>query len=337
MKVAEIRKLLAGRSDQELRELAVELYKILPKKRREEKAVDDLVRDLAAWKKARRRKRRKAAEPPDVQALKAEVQTFISNARNHYYYTPNSVVPKRERPKWRFVAKRLIKDLTAAAADPEQLPEAAEQLEELYALLCLSCRRVLFSAYEPFDSVGIEQTELFDRVLTLHQKVLPPREFVSHGLTLALGHGLNRWTLYSHLMRVVLEHLRTPALKELALEECTARLNRLEPPDPGKKPWASPNRERREVAQNLAEMGFRLLMELAEDERAVEYFRHHYRQDQAEVKLFVLLELLYEYKAQELWLLEYERAVADGVEPRRVLQEGYEALEETGEWPERWG
>ena len=42
--------------------------------------------------------------------------------------------------------------------------KAAELLEKLYRMLCYSCCYYLFNTEDPFRSVGIEQTEIYDMV-----------------------------------------------------------------------------------------------------------------------------------------------------------------------------
>jgi len=221
MKVAELRKLVAGHSAEDLRALVVELYKALPKKRKEDEDLQGMLRrpgEIREIRKTRREPRR-----PDMGALIYDVESFLHAARNQLYFAPNRIIPKRERSKWRFRVKRFVKDLLAAAEAPEDLPEAARLLEELYGVLCTASTQWLFPSEDPFRAVGISQPDFLVHVLTLRQASEPPGDFVRRGLTLALESELDRATVHADLMVALLEHLKTPALRELALEECTIR------------------------------------------------------------------------------------------------------------------
>jgi len=56
----------------------------------------------------------------DIEALAFETEQFVSNAYSQYYYIPNSVVPKRERPQWRFTVLRFFgPSLTSRRFVPE--------------------------------------------------------------------------------------------------------------------------------------------------------------------------------------------------------------------------
>ena len=331
MKVTELRKVVAAHSADDLRALVVELYKALPKKRKEDEDLQAMLRRPGEIREIRKWRREPAR--PDVGSLIYDVESFLEAARNQLYYAPNRIIPKRERSQWRFRVKRFVKDLLAAAEDPEDLPEAAKLLEELYDVLCTASGQWLFPSEDPFRAVGIPQPDFLAHVLTLRQASEPPGDFVRRGLTLALESELDRHTLHAHLMVALLEHLRTPALRELALEECTARRTALgeEPPRRtgrrGETTGWSSEHEWRERTRHLSEMGFRCHLALGQPEEAIEYFRHHWRwDDNPEVRLFCLLDLREEAGLPDLWCREYDRAVADGVKPRNELERERKAL-----------
>jgi hypothetical protein len=325
VKVSELRKIVAGHDAADLRALVVELYKALPKKLKDDERLYRILRHPDAIGEARAKE--VPAPRPDLGALQFDVESFVSDAHAQYYVAPNRVVPKRERPKWRFKFMRFVKDLMATAEDPDDLTEAARLLEDLYHLLCKACGQYLFNTEEPFRSIGIPQDEFLDRVLSLRQASEPPAEFVRRGLTLAVEAELDRETSHSTLLEVLLDHLKTPALREMAIEECTARLRALGDKPPGRggrgaggTHWRS-DYEWRKRNQHLAEMGFRCHLALGEPEAAVEYFQRFSRwTDNPEVRLYVLLELLAEAGHRKLWAREYDRAVAAGVKPREELQ-----------------
>jgi len=191
------------------------MYKAMPKQVKEDHAIDSLVLCPNPGRKAPRQ-----PAGPDMCELFFETEDFISNAYDQCYFAPNRVVAKKERPKWRFIARRLFKQLNLAAADPENTAEAAELLRRLYEMLCYSCSFILFSAYDTFESVGVSQVEFFRAVLAAKRKVEPPPEFVRSSLVLALANSLNRYTLHGDLLQEVKAYLQTADMKERAVTVC---------------------------------------------------------------------------------------------------------------------
>ena len=120
---------------------------------KEERDIDALVRCPDAQEIKRVKSSKK--DDLDFDSVADEASTFIDYALRQYYFAPNMYVPKRERPKWRFIAKRLYRNIVPCAADPENLEEAADLVEELYSLLCKAYGVYLFSTEDPFPSVGI--------------------------------------------------------------------------------------------------------------------------------------------------------------------------------------
>ncbi len=90
----------------------------------------------------------------------------------------------------------------------------------------------------------------------------------------------------------------------------------------------------------LVELVFRLQMALADHEAAVDYFKDHYVEaglDAAyreEIKLYILLEKLLQYKQKDLWLREYEACLQRGIKPRRELVKAYEFTQKMGRTPQ---
>jgi hypothetical protein len=128
---------------------------------------------------------------------------FIENAYSQNYFAPNQIISKKERPKWRFVVKRLYNDLSLAARIDDDLPLAAQLLEKLYILLCYSCDYTLFNAYDPFQSIGITQKEFFHRILSLKYRYENSTDFVRNALLLLINNSLNMIMPFQILKRII--------------------------------------------------------------------------------------------------------------------------------------
>jgi len=84
----------------------------------------------------------------------------------------------------------------------------------------------------------------------------------------------------------------------------------------------------------LVETAFYCYLELSEYETAGEYFMSNYEGHDDEVKLYILLRLLYESDLKENWLSEYEKAIQGGIKPRERLTKMYEYIIKENKLPD---
>ncbi|MCL4514499.1 MAG: hypothetical protein M1379_02700 [Firmicutes bacterium] len=340
MLIQQVRTSLEKYSEEELRLLAAEIYKRIPKKVIAEKEIDALLEDLQAVLQTRKQSR-KAANRPDFEAVAREAEKFLEDAGQQYYFAPNRVIPKSQRPKWRFIAKRLHDELLALGQDEEHLSQVSDLMTRLYELLCQACRRYLFSSDDPFRSVGIKQSQFFRDVVALQKRAGMPAEWITSAIKLIAIQGLYSSTLSEDLIDAFLEFLNTAPLKEEAVAQAD-RLRRKYAAQ-GENSRKYPDYQVQERNDTLVELVFRLHMALADHEAAVDYFKDHYVEaglDAAyreEIKLYILLEKLLRYKQKDLWLREYEACLQRGIKPRRELVKAYEFTQKTGRLPEYIG
>ncbi len=325
MRVAELRSTIRGHSKEQLELLIVELYKAMPKALKEERDIDALVRCPDAQEV--RRVKSSKEEAIDFDSVADEARTFIDYALRQYYFAPNMYVPKRERPKWRFIAKRLYRNLVQCAADAENLEEAADLVEELYKLLCKACGVYLFNTEDPFSSVGIPQAEFLHQVLALRNRHMDKDLFVRKAIALAADGASSRWLYDSDVFFVVLEFLIIPDLKRSAI--AVARELIAERKRACSKERDSHKRfDIERSVNNLAKMAFHCYAQLSEFEEGIEFFNTHCIDKDEEVKLYVIVRSLADfYNQPELILNQITRAMAKGVRPRPTLIELAKSIE----------
>lgn len=333
MKISEVRNLIERYSENQLRIIITQLYKAMPKSIKEKNDIDGILQDPDTSIQSRPKTRQ---EGPDIDELSYETNTFVEDAYNQYYIAPNQFVPKRERPKWRFTVKRLYKDLSAIA-DENDVPEAAQLLEKLYQLLCYSCSYILFNAYDPFQSAGIEQAEFFRKVLVLKYRCEDKNTFIKNALLAMVNNPLNRYTLHENLMEVILEFTKTPDLKEMTIVKCSELIEIIKKEPLSKKEGHMSVHEKEKKLNNLIEMAFLCYARLYEYENAISYLKANYREDDKEITLYVLLRLLFGLKQKDYFLREYEQASKNGITPRDTLKKMYRLTRETGELPAYFG
>jgi len=324
-------------SEAQLRLIIFELYKAIPKAVKEESDIDGILRNPNSLTQPRPKTRQR--EVPDIELLNYEAERFVDYAYKQYYLAPNRFVSKQNRPKWRFVVKRLYKDLLATSADENNVSEAARLLERLYQLLCYSCSRVLFSAYDSFESIGIGQEEFFRRVLALKYNCEDKNTFIKNALLSMVNNPLNRYTLHEDLIEVILEFAKTPDLREMTIANCSELIEIIkgEPSVQKEGPSAydkhKSSYERREKLNTLTKMAFLCYARLYEYPKAISYFTANYCEPNKETALYVLLRMLSRLNQKDYFLQEYEKAIENGINPRETLKKAYRATTEKGELP----
>ncbi len=332
MKITELRNIIEKYPADQMKYLIVEMYRALPKSLKDDDGFDKIIRnpDLSG-NNQRQVKRVKA---PDIDLLEYDVDEFAENAYNQYYFIPNRIVPKQQRSKWRFLVKRFYKDLIAAAGMQENRPLAAELLEKIYNVLCYSCAYVIFSSDDAFESVGIRQPDFFRQILTLKYEFEDKKTFIKNALMLMINTRLNRYTLHSDLMMVILEFLKTPELREMAVSECTDLMKAVKMGPRSKKESSDFGDDVEEKINNLAEMGFLCYIYLFEFENAINYFKQHFHNHRPEVKLYILLKWLFKLNHKDWFIKEFENALNSGINPRDEIKRTYRFVKDNGKFPE---
>lgn len=337
MLVSELRELLKKYKEEDLRLLISEMYKSMPKKLREYKDIDALLQDVHVYMRIGKVERTQDRQI-DAGEIKREIELFIDYAYKQYYFAPNSFVHKKERPKWRFKVKNYIKDLQGIPVEGPDGRTATDLLVKLYEMLSYACGHYIFNTDNPFKSVAIGQTALLDTVITRKLGSGINKESVKSAIALVINSSVDRETLHSFLIIVLVENFKSPDSKEIAIEQCMALKAEMEKPkpNPSKKSWVSDssNYEREDKINNLVETVFRLNIALCEYEEAIKYFNSNYIERDKEVSLYILLSLLLEYDLKEYWVGEYNRALKKGVKPREALQKTYKYIQENEKLPE---
>lgn len=336
MKVSELRDLLKKYNNDELRILVVEMYKAIPKKMKENKEIDEIVQDVLVY--MNKGKVKKQDNQINFDDLKQEIEQFIEYAYKQYYLAPNSFVHKKERPKWRFKVKRFFKELqmvTATGKDAELA--VVDLMKRLYEMLCYACGYYIFNTEDPFRSVGMTQDDAFDAVISRKFTIGKNAESIKFAIELMINNGLDRETLYSELMLVLMKQLTIADLKVIMIQQCKLLKENLEKGKPtnAKKSrgYVSSDYERQDKINNLVEMIFRCHIELIEYDEAINYFHANYQEKDKEIVLYILLRLLFQYKLKDQWKKEYERAVNNGVEPRGSLYKVYNYVQDNDTFP----
>jgi hypothetical protein len=316
LKVPEVRKLVKNYEKEQLEYIVAELYKMLTKAQKADSNVSALISNPDQEEKTPAKKKDESVRP--FFEIEDETEDFISNAFAQNYLVPNRIISKNNRPKWRFVVKKIYKELKSYMQNTEYQVKAAELLERLYGVMCYSCSYVLFSAYDSFESIGIAQTEFFKTTLEAYNNVLEREAFVDKGINLIIINSLNRYTLYTELMDVFISHLKTPDMKNFFIEKCKAKWNLYSKQKPGKDGLNSEYKQG-ELLNNLTKMVFKGYSELYELDKAIAHFNDYYKENNREIKLYILIDLLFQMGEKELILIKLIEAEKQKIAMRQGL------------------
>lgn len=114
MKVQELRQRLQAADREYIEKAFVESYKQLRKEQKEE--IDAVLIEILEGKDTGKKKTINALGFED---LEKQITEFIKNAYAQNYFAPNRIIPKNQRPKWRFLVKNFIRQLEKILLESE--------------------------------------------------------------------------------------------------------------------------------------------------------------------------------------------------------------------------
>lgn len=325
MKIQELRDLLKT-ADKELLEKAfAESYKKFTKSQKEE--ADQIIRDVLEAKDIKNTKQK---EPLNFEDLEQQITQFLENAYAQNYFAPNRVIPKSQRPKWRFMVKNYIKELEKVSVENENYEKSTKLLTDLYLLLCEACNYYLFSTEDPFRSIGLTQSELFHRVVKKTFGLGYSRENIAALLLTASSGGLGRESLYIFQEKVLLSELKTSDVKYMAIEEARKLIDERKMKRKGLKKYDSRRYSLSEEINNLCGMILMIAIELAEWRSGIIYYFQNCENSDKEITLYCALEIAEWEENDELWLQIYEYGIGQKIAPRDSLTKKYNEFKRDG-------
>lgn len=299
MKVKEIRELLKGYTEKEKDNIIVELYNKFPKRMREDKEIDLYLRNASV-------KKEKLLMTFDDHMID-EIETFISYANEGLYASPNKIIPKAERSKWRFKVKKFYKLLTSISVDSPLGDLATDYLIQLFDLLDYGTAYLKFTTWDTFTSIGIGQMDylssLYDRILSSGRN----EENLIKCAKLSLIHA-DRETLYSDGIQELTYH--------------TSKEERIKLIDILNKEINNLNEKYNEYIKECYYEGM-LYLYFTSDliEEGIKNYVDKVK-DRLETKLYSILDILNKLEFNDEWIKVYER-YQEEVDFRDDLKEEY--------------
>ena len=299
LKLAEVRAMLKKHDRKNLEFIIAQLYKMIPRDKKIDNDVNSLIEYPEKFANSSKTSKKGKKKRP-FNEVEKEVLFFEDNAYEQNYMAPNRSIKKADRPKWRFVVKRLYKELNEYAKQEEYIQKAADNLLKLYEVLTYACDYYLFNTYDAFDSVGIEQTVFYRSIIEKYNETMERDGFISKSIDIMFENPLNRYTLYSSLMTMFLEYIQTPDMLYLTIDITKQKRQKLAKSKKSTK--SGFEYEVKENLNNFTELIFRCYANLYEFDNAVNDYQQNMIESGEEVKLYILVRLLFEYQQKDIIL-----------------------------------
>jgi hypothetical protein len=300
MKIQELKDTVGKYKTDELISIICELYKAIPKAKKEDSLIDEFINNPQGAKKEITEKKKAGRLIMDIQK---DIDVFAENARCQNYLVPNRLVSKTDRPKWRFLVKTLYKEVLLAAETGNNKAACAKALRDLYEVLTYACHYKTFSGDEPFDSVGISQYDFFLSIIKLYRDSVDIEDFIFVGINLIINNNLDAHTLYSKLMDVFLTFCNTNDMRNLVIAKGKAIFQEMKMIPEQKidynSQWAGMNYEKRKKLNNITELVARAYCSQYEFNEAIEHFMNNHIEREAEIKIYILVKILFSFKNHE--------------------------------------
>lgn len=318
MKVQELRELLKAADREFLEKAFVESYKYFTKYQKEE--ADRIIKDILSG--INPNKAKKKAEIP-FESLKQEITEFIENARARNYLFPNRIIPKNQRPKWRFLVKNFLKELQKVSQENENYGESVNLLVELYRLVSDACSYDFFSTDDAFRSIGWEQEDFFRLVAIRVLGTGYTRENISRLIIYASTGGLSAESIHADQQIVLLSELKTTDAKYMVVEETKKLVDENAEKLNGLKKYDTQKYVLEDTINNFCDMVLMIHIVLSELEEGISYYFKVNKEREKEIILYKALRLAEWLDEDDSWLQIYEYGIKKKIKPREYLVREY--------------
>ena len=158
MKVSELREIIKKYNEEDKEKIIVELYKRIPKRTKEDYNIDNYIMNLNV-------KVEKLDKEFTIERLEKEVNYFVECANSDLYASPNKIISKSERSKWRFKVKNFYKKLNSFLPTTEDGKKATDLLKDLFIILSFGTHYLTFSSWNTFGAIQISQSEFLMNIV----------------------------------------------------------------------------------------------------------------------------------------------------------------------------
>lgn len=339
MKVSELKSILKNQYDQDqLIHLALEMYKIIPKAKKEYHEIDVLIFNPLVKELEKAKKEAVVKGEIDWQEEAKAIDRFIEYARLKYFFGKNTFVTSKEQSNWRFTVRRWVKDLSNPKAIKVEPELKGELIYKLYMMVVEDYDKRYFPGEDPFRSVGIPQEAFYKQMLQLLSTQNRREEFMERGLNAIIEYHISDECRFESLTAVLSEACLALHLTEAMLELIAIKMRRLNTPDPADRRarGSRDDFDKNQKIQHLTEMGFNLYVLLEDYDAAISFFNTNfvYSHNDTEIKLYVLVRNMMYHEFPAHYVTEQiNNYITMGIKPREATMKVYDTVSRTGKLP----
>ena len=319
MLVKELKDTIKKYSKEDKDKIIVELYKRIPKRVKEDYDIDNFLINLE------NNKVKKEDKVLSFEELSYEILSFIKCVNLGYYASPNKIISKQERSKWRFKVKKYYKALITY--DPCSIDgiNATNLLKSLYKILSIGTYSLRFSNWNTFGAIGICQSDFLETIMTRKLYNGVTKENMKFCVDL-IDVEFDPYEYHLSILMSFVSCLKTNDLKYLAIETINELMKEKKDNYANlKKKSYHQEYEFQEKMNYCTECIIYIYFNLHEVDNGIKYFKKNYIEENKEVKEYILLDRLEMYDLYKDWIKEYE-SVVNKIDLRDSLKEKYEKI-----------
>lgn len=309
MKVSELREIIKKYNEEDKEKIIVELYKRIPKRTKEDYNIDNYIMNLNV-------KVEKLDKEFTIERLENEVNYFVECANSDLYASPNKIISKSERSKWRFKVKNFYKKLNSFLPTTEDGKKATDLLKDLFIILSFGTHYLTFSSWNTFGAIQISQSEFLMNIVQRKLANGITDDNLSYCIEL-LNVKYDPQEYHKSILISFESCLKTADARYMAIELLKKQVLLLK-----EKYRQKDSYENETYANYFVECIVDIYIELCEVKNGISYFHKQYINRDKEIKEYILLEKLEEYGLYKEWILEYEKHL-ERIDYRNELKEKY--------------
>ena len=301
MLVAELKKEIEKYDKKELKSIIIELYKRIPKHKKEDYDIDEFIKNINNSKTSTKKE-------ISFEELKKEIIYFLELVDKEYYVIPNKIVSKKERSSYRFKVKKYYKELNRILPDSKNGNDATLLLIEIFKRLSKGSNILLFINWETFKGLGVAQADYYD---CLMKRILfsgYTKENLNKCIDL-LEVLKDPYELSYCMFEVFITNLKTNDVKEIAIKLLMNKINNLKEKYKNAKKNKNYHEEFEASINNHVICILELCLKNIEEEIGIKYFHDNYIEANEEIKEYILLDKIKSLNLKDIWLKEYESEV----------------------------